>query len=198
MKKQTKIPNLLILSAILTLAFVATGCGVTNTPEEGNIQTSDVSKSENTTAETMDTVLAGSDVATSQNDSDMAADAGTGSMMNNSGSGMMDSGQMGSNMMNQFKDGTYTVTGSYVSPEGGENLGVTLTLQDGLVTDASIEVMAHDKVSIGFQKMFSDGFKSQVIGKKITDVNVGKVSGSSLTPIGFNDAVNKIEVKAAS
>ena len=199
MKKQNGIPNLLILSAILTLAFVATGCGVTTVPENDNTDTNTSSVSENTGAGRMGNGLGdGSGAGNGVASGTVQNGQGNGMMGQGNGNGMMNGERMGQVMMNQFKDGTYTVTGNYVSPDGNENLGVTLTLENDIVTDASVEVMAHHKVSIGFQNMFSDGFKSQVIGKKITDVNVGKVSGSSLTPKGFNDAVDKIETQAAA
>jgi hypothetical protein len=35
-----------------------------------------------------------------------------------------------------------------------------------------------------------------VVGKNIDEVNLGKVSGSSLTPIGFNNAIEDIRSQA--
>jgi hypothetical protein len=98
----------------------------------------------------------------------------------------------------EYKDGTYTVNGNYVSPGGPREVGVTLVLEGDIITDASAEVLAEDATSIRFQGEFKDGFKPMVVGKNINEVVLSKVSGSSLTPKGFNDAVEKIKVEAKS
>lgn len=97
-----------------------------------------------------------------------------------------------------YKDGVYDVVGNYVSPGGPREVGVTLTLTGGTITDASAKVMAEDATSVRFQTEFVDGFKPMVVGKSIDDVELTKVSGSSLTPKGFNDAVLKIKAEAKS
>jgi hypothetical protein len=97
-----------------------------------------------------------------------------------------------------LKDGTYTAEGSYVSPAGAESITVTLTLKDEVVTDAVVKSNATAKKSIFMQGMFIDNYTPMVVGKKITEIQLDKVSGSSLTPKGFNDAVAKIEAQASS
>lgn len=97
---------------------------------------------------------------------------------------------------NVYKDGTYTAVGSYNSPAGPEQVSVTLTLKDDVVTDASAEGKADMPTSKRYQGQFVSGFKAMVVGKKLDDVMLDKVSGSSLTPKGFNDAVAKIKVQA--
>jgi hypothetical protein len=97
-----------------------------------------------------------------------------------------------------YKDGTYEMIGNYVSPGGPREVGVTLTLANGVISDASAEVMATDATSQRFQGEFVNNFKPMVIGKSIDEVVLEKVSGSSLTPKGFNDAVNKIKTAAAN
>lgn len=98
----------------------------------------------------------------------------------------------------EYKDGTYTAVGNYISPGGAETIGITLTLADGIITDASAEVQATIPFSVNMQNAFASGFKSIIIGKSLDEVSLDKVSGSSLTPIGFNDAVEKIKVEAQS
>ncbi len=95
-----------------------------------------------------------------------------------------------------FKDGSYTAMGSYVSPAGPESIKVNVTLQSGIITSATVTPQAQRGDSQEFQAKFTSGFKQYVVGKKITDVNLTKVSGSSLTPRGWNDAISKIEVQA--
>lgn len=97
-----------------------------------------------------------------------------------------------------YKDGVYDVVGNYVSPGGPREVGITLTLADGKITDATAKVMAEDATSVRFQNEFADNFKPMVVGKSIDEVELTKVSGSSLTPKGFNDAVLKIQAEAKS
>jgi len=96
-----------------------------------------------------------------------------------------------------YKDGTYEAQGDYVSPGGPEQVGVKLTLKDGVVTDSTFTKMAERPMSVTFQEQFAAGYKEFVVGKKIDDINISKVSGSSLTPKGFNDALAKIKAEAA-
>lgn len=95
-----------------------------------------------------------------------------------------------------YKDGTYSAMGDYFSPGGEEQIGVTLTLKDDVIVDASVVSKAENPNSIKFQGIFVSNFKPLVVGKKISDVNLTKVSGSSLTPKGFNDALAKIKVQS--
>lgn len=99
---------------------------------------------------------------------------------------------------NMYKDGTYTADGTYVSPGGPRDIGVTITLANGLITDTTTEVRATDATSKRLQQEFADNYKQMVVGKSIDEVNLTKVSGSSLTPKGFNDALTKIKTEAKS
>lgn len=97
-----------------------------------------------------------------------------------------------------FKDGTYEVTGNYVSPGGPRDIDVTVTLKDGVITDSTFVGKATDPASKRFQGEFAEGYKAMVIGKPLEGLEVAKVSGSSLTPKGFNDALDKIREEAKS
>ncbi len=96
-----------------------------------------------------------------------------------------------------YKDGTYSATGNYTSPAGAEHVPVTLTLTKDVVTDVSVSVTATNPKSKYMQQVFVDNYKTQVVGKNIASLSLGKISGSSLTPQGFNDAVTKIKAQAA-
>lgn len=102
------------------------------------------------------------------------------------------------NQASAFKDGTYTATGNYTSPGGEEELGVTLTIKDGVVTESVVEPRATRPNSVRFQGIFSENYKPLVIGKNIDQLSLGKVSGSSLAPKGFNEAVEEIKAQARS
>lgn len=97
-----------------------------------------------------------------------------------------------------YKNGSYKAEGNYVSPGGSEQIDVTLQLADGKIVAATVISKAFRPNTIKFQGIFIDNFKSQVIGKNIDEVQLDKVSGSSLTPKGFNDAVAKIKQQAQS
>lgn len=95
-----------------------------------------------------------------------------------------------------YKDGTYTVTGNYTSPGGPEEIEVTLTLEGDIITDADVVSKAERPISKEKQTAFIGGFKPLVVGKNIDEVKLDKVSGSSLTPKGFNDALDKVKSEA--
>ncbi|MEN9649435.1 MAG: hypothetical protein RL094_402 [Candidatus Parcubacteria bacterium] len=97
-----------------------------------------------------------------------------------------------------YKDGTYTASGSYKSPAGAESIDVSLVLKGDVVTDATVTAKAINPISKDLQAKFISGFKAQVVGKSIASLKLGNVSGASLTPIGFNNAVEQIKVKARS
>jgi len=96
-----------------------------------------------------------------------------------------------------YADGTYTATGSYKSPGGQEDVTVTLTLADGAVTAVEVTPEATDPTSLVYQTRFASGVAEQVVGRALDDVDVDKVSGSSLTSTGFMAALEEIAAGAA-
>lgn len=97
-----------------------------------------------------------------------------------------------------YTDGVYTKEGDYTSPAGQEKIDVTLTVKAGKVTEVTVTPKAENPKSIFMQGVFVENFKPMVVGKNLKDLNLGKVAGSSLTPRGFNDAVEKIKAEAKS
>ena len=74
---------------------------------------------------------------------------------------------------------------------------MTLTLDEkGIVTKLEVDPKAETGNSVQFQGKFASGIRAEVVGKPITELDVDKVSGSSLTSKGFNQAVAKIIEKA--
>ena len=106
--------------------------------------------------------------------------------------------ESGAMMQEDYKDGTYTAVGTYAYHAGTESIGVTITLKDGVVDEISVEEMAKAPMSKQMQADFAANYKTEVVGKNIDEVKLGKVSGSSLTPIGFNQAVDNIKTQASS
>lgn len=98
----------------------------------------------------------------------------------------------------EYADGIYAATGNYVSPGGPREIGVTITLANGVITDSTFEGRAQDATSQRFQGEFADNYKQLIVGKNIDEVSLTKVSGSSLTPIGFTEALEEIKAQAQS
>lgn len=96
----------------------------------------------------------------------------------------------------EYKDGTYTAQGNYISPGGEEIVGVSVTIENGIITDSTFTVMAERPTSVTMQENFAGGYKALVVGKNIDEVQLTKVAGSSLTPGGFMDALEKIKTQA--
>jgi uncharacterized protein with FMN-binding domain len=95
-----------------------------------------------------------------------------------------------------YNDGTYTADGTYSYHSGTETIGVTITLANGIIEDAEVVSKAKAPTSKEKQADFIANYKPMVVGKNIDELNLGKVSGSSLTPIGFNNAIEDIRSQA--
>ncbi|MEI6511309.1 MAG: hypothetical protein WCO25_04685 [Candidatus Uhrbacteria bacterium] len=96
-----------------------------------------------------------------------------------------------------YKDGVYSTTGNYAAPSGQESIDVTLTVKDGAITAAAVKANAENPVSKKFQDGFVTGCQMMVVGQKLSDLSLSNVSGSSLTPKGFNDALAEIRTQAS-
>lgn len=95
-----------------------------------------------------------------------------------------------------YKDGTYNATGSYRTPGGQESIEVKITLSGGVISDASVTQNATGGEAEEYQSKFTASYKSEVVGKKIDEVSLSRVAGSSLTPLGFNTALDTIKSEA--
>lgn len=96
-----------------------------------------------------------------------------------------------------FRDGTYTAAGSYTIPTGEtESIGISLTVASDTVTGTSAVSYARNPQSRTYQADFIARYKAYVVGKKLSDLQLSRVSGSSLTPMGFNQAAGQIASQA--
>ena len=95
-----------------------------------------------------------------------------------------------------YKNGTYSVVGSYSAPSGTEPLGVTLVINNDVISDSTVVAMSSNGTSKYYQDDFVLKYKSLVVGKKLSEIFLNKVSISSLTPTGFNNAVITIRTAA--
>lgn len=93
-----------------------------------------------------------------------------------------------------YKDGTYNASGSFYTPDGVEQIGVTVTLAKGDISSVKVDDSnIYNGTSFAYTERFVNGINSVVVGKNIDNVNVGRISGASLTPMGFNSAIDTIK-----
>jgi uncharacterized protein with FMN-binding domain len=95
-----------------------------------------------------------------------------------------------------YKDGSYTEPGTYVSPGGEEHISVTLTLSKNVITAMKVITVDADPTATGYEGLFEGGIAAATVGKNINSLNIGVVAGSSLTSMGFNNALAKIKADA--
>ena len=96
-----------------------------------------------------------------------------------------------------YTDGEYSATGDYQSPGGPEKIGVKVSLAGDVVTAVTVTPTAKGNQAERYQTQFAGGISSVVVGKKIDELKVDKVAGSSLTSDGFNAAIETIKTEAA-
>jgi len=109
-----------------------------------------------------------------------------------------DAGTQASSGSGEYSDGTYTAEGSYQTPETVEQISVTLTLEEGVITDVEVTGDPQARETEQYQGAFISGIAEEVVGVAIDDLNVSRVAGSSLTSGGFNSAVDDIKEQAAA
>ena len=97
-----------------------------------------------------------------------------------------------------LKDGSYSATGDYQSPGGASAVAVTLTLKSGTITALKVVPKAENATAQQYEAQFASGVNAVAVGKKIAGLQVGAVSGSSLTSQGFETALAAIQKEAAA
>jgi uncharacterized protein with FMN-binding domain len=108
------------------------------------------------------------------------------------------SGSSSSSASGDLKDGSYSATGDYQSPGGASAVGVTLTLKSGTITALKVVPKADDPTAQQYEAQFASGVNAVAVGKPIAGLQVGAVSGSSLTSQGFEKALAAIQKEAAA
>ncbi|MGJ0183933.1 hypothetical protein [Corynebacterium glyciniphilum] len=95
-----------------------------------------------------------------------------------------------------YDDGTYNATGEYGG--GPSYLGVTVTLEDSIITEVVVEPCAEDETIRGYQERFAGAVPDEVIGRSLDEADVGVLAGATVCADGFNDALTQIRDQAAS
>lgn len=93
-------------------------------------------------------------------------------------------------------DGTYSATGTYISPNGTETVEVEVTLEGNTITAVTVNPQPTNPTTSRFQSMFAGGIEAEVVGKRVDEVQVTRVAGSSLTGGGFTEALDAIRADA--
>ena len=96
----------------------------------------------------------------------------------------------------KYKNGTYTASASYRTPESSEKIEIQVVVSNDTISGLTVTQKAVDRESQQYINLFKNGVNAQVVGKKLDEVSLGRVNGSSLTPIGFNAALNSIKQSA--
>jgi hypothetical protein len=97
-----------------------------------------------------------------------------------------------------FKDGSYSAAANYDTPGGVQTMSVNLTISGNTVTDVSITQNATGREDEAYQSDFAYEYKSDVVGKKVSDISLSRVAGASLTTEGFNNALDQIKNQAGA
>ena len=92
--------------------------------------------------------------------------------------------------------GSATTDSSSGAPESVETVDVTLTIAGDTVTDVTVTGDPQAAESRRYQSEFIGGIKDEVVGKKVDEISVSKVAGSSLTSGGFMKALDTIKSEA--
>ena len=93
-------------------------------------------------------------------------------------------------------DGTYTDERVYAYHSGTERIVISITLEDEIVTDASIIGIDSHPTSDRFIRGVHSALPELVVGKHISEVELpigeSSVSGSSLTTAAFNEYIAEL------
>lgn len=96
----------------------------------------------------------------------------------------------------RYADGVYSGNGEYTSPNGRENIVVFVTLENNLITDVTVTPGSNNPTVAYYQGQFSTGIAAEVVGKRVDELDVTRVAGSSLTSGGFREALEQISSQA--
>jgi hypothetical protein len=96
-----------------------------------------------------------------------------------------------------FVDGSYTTETAYFTPRRTQHvMDVTLTIENDVVTDASILWDGAVAPKTPSHSGFDAAYKEEVIGKSLSMIDLSRVGGASLTSDAFNEAVDTIQSEA--
>lgn len=88
-----------------------------------------------------------------------------------------------------------SVRTSYKNPGGEDEVGFSISVDEsGVITNATVEVLAKNPTSKTRQNAFAAGLPKALQGKKLSDLTaIDKVGGSSLTTNAFNASLAQLK-----
>lgn len=93
----------------------------------------------------------------------------------------------------QISGSEYTAELDYSSPAGDELNTLSLTLEDGTVTEFEMTIETKNPTSIRYQREFIEELEPMVIGKSIAELaGIDTIAGASLTTDAFTNAVAQV------
>lgn len=96
-----------------------------------------------------------------------------------------------------YADGSYSRAGSYNTPAGTQQITVSLTVKDDVVTGVNIFGSSDNETTQQYIDLFAAGIPNIVNGVRLEDLDgVSAVNGSSLTGGAFNSALAQIKAAA--
>lgn len=116
----------------------------------------------------------------------------------NVSTGSREDGASGESVVkSKYKNGTYKGVSYYDVPKNKtERIEVLLQLKDDVIVDVDYSATTSSKESSNYNSLFGSRYRSFVVGKNIDTVYLTNVAGASLTPIGFNKALEEIKKQA--
>jgi len=77
-------------------------------------------------------------------------------------------------------------TVSYTSPAGEEDLLVSVAVENGVITEASAQVLASHPISTRYQTGFAEALAGEVVGKTVAEAaQIDRIGGASLATGAF-------------
>ena len=116
----------------------------------------------------------------------------------NSGTATNTSSSQSTGTPSNYKNGSYTADGSYLTPGGYEDITVNVTLTNQTISSIESTGSSGSQDSEYYQSQFLSNYKPLVVGKSLDSISLYRVAGSSLTSDGFNRAIDKIKNEATS
>jgi uncharacterized protein YcfL len=96
-----------------------------------------------------------------------------------------------------YNNGTYEAEGNYMSPAGKEIVKVSMVVEGGKIMEMDLNVDTQNKTSEKYKGLFKAGINELVMGKSLEEITgFSQVNGSSLTPKGFQMAIEAIKAEA--
>lgn len=101
------------------------------------------------------------------------------------------------NASSSFKDGSYSSTINYFVQGNRESITVSITIANNAVASVENQLTESNSTSAEYQGAFDSNYKSFVVGKKISSINLSRVAGATETTDAFMQALQKIKTNAA-